>query len=159
MLRETLDLISEGGWPALAVALGLAVVTHLPVGARLVVAPGRPVAVLVVATLVVAAGLLLHGVWRVPLARGMPARLLKHKPNVACPQDKVQESKDLDGEKRISSPHSCGVTAQPDGWDPAWSLEKAGLLPVSPSSQICQKGSSAVEQTPKFTSLSSSSLG
>lgn len=104
MLRETLDLISEGGWPALAVALGLAIVTHLPIGARLVVAPGRPVAVLVVATLVVAAGLLLHGVRRVPLARGMPARLLKHKPNVACPQDKVQESKDLDGRKGAHHP-------------------------------------------------------
>lgn len=90
-------MISEGGRPALAVALGLAVFTHLAVGARLVVATRRPVAVLVVAPLVVAAGLLLHGVRRVPLARGMPARLLKHKPNVACPEDKVQEAKDLGG--------------------------------------------------------------
>jgi len=64
----TLNLISEGGRPALAVALGLAIVTQLPVGARLVVAPGWAVAVLVVATLVVATGLLLHGVCSVPLA-------------------------------------------------------------------------------------------
>lgn len=97
-------MISEGGWPALAVALGLAIFTHLAIGARLVVATSWPIAVLVVATLVVAAGLLLHGVRRVPLARGMPACLLKHKPNVACPEDKVQVAKYLGGEKsRLSA--------------------------------------------------------
>lgn len=127
----TLNLIREGGWPALAVALGLAVFTHLAIGARLVVATGRPVAVLVVATLVVAAGLLLHGVRRVPLARGMPARLLKHKPNVACPEDKVQEAKDLAEEKRSSSPGSRGLTAQPDLMDPEGSWEsQSGSQPI-----------------------------
>lgn len=109
--HTTLNLIREGSWPTLAVALGLAVVTHLPVGAWLVVAPSWPIAVLVVASLVVATGLLLHGVCSVPLARGVPARLLKHKPNVACPEDKVQESKDLDGEKRSSLPTAWCHTA------------------------------------------------
>lgn len=61
-------MISEGGWPALPIALGLAIFTHLAIGAWLVVATSWPIAVLVVATLVVAARLLLHGVRRVPLA-------------------------------------------------------------------------------------------
>lgn len=125
-------MISKGGWPALAVALGLAIFIHLAIGAWLVVATRWPIAVLVVATLVIAAGLLLHGVCRVPLARGMPARLLKHKPNVACPEDKVQVAKDLGGEKRNSSANSHNLTAQLITIDPTGSWEKPKPLP-SPS--------------------------
>lgn len=63
----------------------------------------------------------------------MPARLLKHKPNVACPEDKVQVAKDLGGKKRSSSPAANGLTAQLNVMDPAWSQEKAKLLPTPPS--------------------------
>lgn len=146
-------MISEGGRPTLAIALGLAIFTHLAIGAWLVVATGRPVAVLVVAPLVVAAGLLLHGVWSMPLARGMPACLLKHKPNVACPEDKVQEAKDLGQEKKSSSPSSHGLIDQTDVMDPAWSWEKLKLLPVHPSPQTGWKIISALEQIPRFTFL------
>ena len=63
---------------------------------RLLVVPtARPIAVLVVPASVVATGVLLHGVWKISLARGMPAGLLENKPDVSSPEDKVQESKDL----------------------------------------------------------------
>ena len=61
----------------------------------LVVPTAWPIAVLVVPALVVATGVLLHGVWKISLARGMPAGLLENKPDVSSPEDKVQESKDL----------------------------------------------------------------
>lgn len=50
---------------------------------------------MVVPALVIAAGVLLHGVGKVSLSRGMPAGLLEDKPNVAGPEDKVQKPKDL----------------------------------------------------------------
>lgn len=47
-----------------------------------------------IAVLVIAARMLLHGVGKVSLSRGMPAGLLEDKPNVAGPEDKVQKPKD-----------------------------------------------------------------
>lgn len=61
----------------------------------LAIATARPIAVLVVSTLVIAARVLLHGVGKVSLSGGMPAGLLEDKPNVASPEDKVQKPKDL----------------------------------------------------------------
>lgn len=53
-----------------------------------------PITLLVVASLIVAAGVLLHGVWKVSLSRGMPASLLENKPNVSSPEDKIQKPED-----------------------------------------------------------------
>lgn len=54
-----------------------------------------PIAVLVVTTLIIAAGVLLHRIWKISLSWRMPAGLLENKPYVSSPENKVQESKDL----------------------------------------------------------------
>lgn len=95
-----LNLVSKWSWATLAKTLLLAKFTNLAKTASLlVISTTGPIAVLVVATLVEAAGLFLHGVWRVPWARRMPTSLLKNKPNVSCPENKVQEAKDLKGKE------------------------------------------------------------
>lgn len=101
-----LNLVSKWCWATLAKALLLAKFTHLAKTASLLIIPTTwPVAILVVATLVVAAGLFLHGILRVPCAWRMPTSLLKNKPNISCPENKVQEAKDLN--KKQSKLLSC----------------------------------------------------
>lgn len=63
-----LNLIGKRSRPALTIALLLAVFTHLAVAGWLVIPTSWPVVVLIIATLVKAARLFLHGVWRVPHA-------------------------------------------------------------------------------------------
>lgn len=86
----------------LAKFINLAIISLLPKIAFLLVIPTtRPIAILIVATLVIAAGLFLQGVWRIPWTRRMPTSLLKNKPDISCPENKVQESKDLNKKQDI----------------------------------------------------------
>lgn len=87
-----LNLVGKGGR---ATGLLAKLIGGCPQTRLLAVPTSGPIAVLVVPALVIAAWVLLHWVWKIPLPRGMPAGLLENKPDVSSPENKVQESKDL----------------------------------------------------------------
>lgn len=87
-----LNRIGKGGR---ATGLLAKLIRGWPQTLLLAVPASGPIALLVVPALVIAAWVLLHGVWKIPLSWGMPAGLLENKPDVSSPENEVQESKDL----------------------------------------------------------------